>query len=234
MAKRHLHHADRQLLTTKPRAGADFVDTDPWRALRILGEFVEGFDALARVGPCCAIFGSSRFTESNPYYPKAVRTAELLVKGGLAVITGGGPGIMEAANRGAYFANGTSIGCNIQLPFEQAPNPYQTVSLEFRYFFVRKMMFVKYAVGFIIFPGGFGTLDEFFEALTLSQTRKIENFPIVLFGTEHWQGLVDWIRQSVLRTGCIDEADLGLFETVDSPEVAAEIVLDRARRNGHI
>ena len=233
MAKAPGHHEDRQFLQVRPRREADFVNTDPWRALRILGEFVEGFDTLARVGPCCAIFGSARKDESDKYYKAAQETAAILARGGLAVITGGGPGIMEAANRGACEAEGTSIGCNIELPFEQEANPYQNVSLEFRYFFARKMMFVKYAVGFIIFPGGFGTFDEFFEALTLAQTRKIENFPIVLFGSEYWEGLVRWLREQVLAGGCISEQEMDLFEFADAPEDAARLVLDRAREEGY-
>ena len=234
MAKGLGHHEDRQFLQVRTRREADFVNTDPWRALRILGEFVEGFDTLARVGPCCAMFGSARTDESDRYYKSAQETAAILARGGLAVITGGGPGIMEAANRGALEAEGTSIGCNIELPFEQKANPYQNVSLEFRYFFARKMMFVKYAVGFIIFPGGFGTFDEFFEALTLAQTRKIENFPIVLFGSEYWEGLVRWLREQVLRSGCISEQDIDLFDLADTPEDAARLILDRAREGGYL
>jgi uncharacterized protein (TIGR00730 family) len=234
MKKHANHNEDRQLLETKVAPPAEFLNSDPWRALRILGEFVEGFDALARVGPCCAFFGSARFTADNPYYPQAIKTAELISKSGLAIITGGGPGIMEAANRGAFHDKGKSIGCNIELPFEQKANEYQTVSLKFRYFFVRKMMFVKYAVGFVIFPGGYGTLDELFEALTLSQTKKIENFPIVLYGSDYWGGMVEWIQKRVLAEGCINIDDLELFQVADTPEQAAAIVIERARKGGFV
>src|SRR5919112_126779 len=179
---------DEQLLET-PRAD-EFTHTDTWRVFRIMGEFVEGFDDLATVTRGVAIFGSARTPVDSPFYAAAQETAGLLARAGYTVITGGGPGIMEAANRGAFEAHGTSIGCNIELPFEQSPNPYQTRSLRFKYFFVRKTMFVKYSTAFIIFPGGFGTLDEMFEALTLIQTRKIKNFPVVLVGSAYWSCLV--------------------------------------------
>ena len=186
-----------------------------------MGEFVEGFDELASLTRGISIFGSARTPASDPYYKLAQETAALLAREGYAVITGGGPGVMEAANRGAFEAGGLSVGCNIELPFEQGANPYQTRSLTFRYFFVRKMMFVKYSLGFIIFPGGFGTLDELFEALTLIQTRKIRNFPVVLFGTKYWQGLMDWIRNTALEEGKISLQDLKLLHLTDSP---AEVV----------
>ena len=216
-----LPHAtqDEQLLES-PRTD-EFTHTDTWRVFRIMGEFVEGFDELASLTRGISIFGSARTPASDPYYKLAQETAALLAHEGYAVITGGGPGVMEAANRGAFEAGGLSVGCNIELPFEQGANPYQTRSLTFRYFFVRKMMFVKYSLGFIIFPGGFGTLDELFEALTLIQTRKIRNFPVVLFGTNYWQGLMDWIRNTALEEGKISLQDLKLLHLTDSP---AEVV----------
>ena len=210
---------DEQLLES-PRTD-EFTHTDTWRVFRIMGEFVEGFDELASLTRGISIFGSARTPASDPYYKLAQETAALLAHEGYAVITGGGPGVMEAANRGAFEAGGLSVGCNIELPFEQGANPYLTRSLTFRYFFVRKMMFVKYSLGFIIFPGGFGTLDELFEALTLIQTRKIRNFPVVLFGTSYWQGLMDWIRNTALEEGKISAQDLKLLHLTDSP---AEVV----------
>ena len=214
---------DEQLLESP---GPDeFTHTDTWRVFRIMGEFVEGFDELASLTRGISIFGSARSKPNDPDYLAAQETAALLAKQGFAVITGGGPGIMEAANRGAFEAGGLSIGCNIELPFEQKPNPYQTRSMTFKYFFVRKMMFVKYSLGFIIFPGGFGTFDELFEALTLIQTKKIRDFPVVLFGTKYWTGLLDWMREVVLPGGKISEHDLRLFHVTDSPEEVVEIVL---------
>src|SRR5512145_2257422 len=182
---------DEQLLES-PRPD-EFTHTDPWRVFRIMGEFVEGFDELASLNRGISIFGSARAKPEDEDYKAAEETAALLAAAGFAVITGGGPGIMEAANKGAFEAGGLSIGCNIELPFEQKPNAYQTRSLTFKYFFVRKMMFVKYSLGFIIFPGGFGTFDELFEALTLIQTKKIRDFPVVLFGSAYWNGLINWI-----------------------------------------
>jgi len=214
---------DEQLLES-PRPD-EFTHTDTWRVFRIMGEFVEGFDELASLTRGISIFGSARSKPGDPDYLAAQETAALLAKQGFAVITGGGPGIMEAANRGAFEAGGLSIGCNIELPFEQKPNPYQTRSLTFKYFFVRKMMFVKYSLGFIIFPGGFGTFDELFEALTLIQTKKIRDFPVVLFGTKYWTGLLDWIRDAVLPGGKISEHDLRLFHITDSPEEVVQIVV---------
>src|SRR6185503_2597725 len=199
---------DEQLLES-PRPD-EFTHTDTWRVFRIMGEFVVGFDELATLTRGISIFGSARSNPSDADYKAAQETAALLSREGFAVITGGGPGIMEAANRGAFEAGGLSIGCNIELPFEQSPNAYLTRSLTFKYFFVRKMMFVKYSLGFVIFPGGFGTLDELFEALTLIQTRKIRNFPIVLFGREYWSGMLAWLREEVLRGGKINEQDLDL------------------------
>ena len=226
--------ADYCLLKTPLPGAPDFTDQDPWRVLRIQGEFVEGFDALSKVGPCAAIFGSARTRPEDPYYAKASETASLLVQSGLGVITGGGPGIMEAANKGAHEAGGVSIGCNIELPFEQKPNPYQNISLSFRYFFVRKMMFVKYSIAFVIFPGGFGTLDELTESLTLAQTGKIEHFPIVLFGREYWQGWMDWLKGTLAGEGKIAEKDLDLFRLFDDPEKAAQWVVETARKKGHL
>ena len=214
---------DEQLLES-PRPD-EFTHTDPWRVFRIMGEFVEGFDELATLSRGIAIFGSARTKPDDPEYKAAQETAALLAAQGFAVITGGGPGIMEAANRGAFEAGGLSIGCNIELPFEQRPNAYQTLSLTFKYFFVRKMMFVKYSLAFIIFPGGFGTFDELFEALTLIQTRKIRNFPVVLFGSSYWKGLLDWFRAQVLPEGKISEHDMDMFHITDSPSEVVEIVV---------
>lgn len=214
---------DEQLLETPKKTDA-FTHTDTWRVFRIMGEFVEGFDDLATITRGVSIFGSARTTEDDPYYRQAQETAGLLAEAGFAVITGGGPGIMEAANRGAKEAGGISIGCNIELPFEQAPNLYQTRSLTFNYFFVRKTMFVKYSTAFIIFPGGYGTLDELFESLTLIQTKKIKNFPVVLFGSKYWKGIVDWLKETALTENNINEEDLRLLYITDSPIEAVEIV----------
>jgi uncharacterized protein (TIGR00730 family) len=196
----HARTEDERLLSPQQHRPA-FLDSDPWRSLRILSEFVEGFDALAAIGKAVTIFGSARIHEGDLYYAKAQELAGLLAKEGFSVITGGGPGIMEAANRGCHEAGGLSIGCNIELPHEQAVNPYVDLGVEFRYFFARKVMFVKYADGFAIFPGGFGTLDELFESLTLIQTGKIRHFPVVLIGTEYWSGLLDWLRSKAVARG---------------------------------
>lgn len=214
---------DEQLLESP---GPDeFTHTDTWRVFRIMGEFVEGFDELATLTHGISIFGSARTRADDPDYKAAQETAALLARAGLAVITGGGPGIMEAANRGALEAGGVSVGCNIELPFEQNSNPYLTLSLKFKYFFVRKMMFVKYSEAFIIFPGGFGTLDELFEALTLIQTRKIRNFPVVLYGSRYWGGLMDWIRNFALKENKVSGADLLLLHLTDSPEEIVQIIV---------
>jgi uncharacterized protein (TIGR00730 family) len=216
-----------ELLLERPRgakpvaripAHAEFTHGDPWRVLRITGEFVHAFDALAEVGAAVAIFGSARTHASDPMYQAAQHVAFLLAKTGFAVITGGGPGIMEAANRGAKEAGGLSIGCNIELPREQSVNAFVDVSVNFRYFFCRKTMFMKYSEGFVLFPGGFGTLDELFEALTLIQTRKIQRFPVILYGSAYWQGLLDWIRGQVLSSGKVDPDDLNLVHVTDSAE----------------
>src|SRR5687768_1647626 len=213
---------DEQLLESP---GPDeFTHTDTWRVFRIMGEFVTGFDELATLSRGVSIFGSARTRTDDPDYQAAQETAALLAKEGFAVITGGGPGIMEAANRGAFEAGGLSIGCNIELPFEQKSNDYLTLGLKFKYFFVRKMMFVKYSLGFIIFPGGFGTLDELFEALTLIQTGKIRNFPIVLFGSAYWKSMLDWIQEAALKEGKVSEADLKLMHVTDSPAEVVRII----------
>src|SRR6202166_3205651 len=196
---------------------------DPWRVLRILSEFVEGFDALNEVGPAVTVFGSARATPDAPYYVAGRVLGAALAKRGFAVITGGGPGIMEAVNRGCHEAGGLSVGCNIELPNEQELNDYVDLGVEFRYFFVRKNMFVKYARGFVIFPGGLGTLDELFESLTLAQTGKIEHFPVVLFGTEYWTGLLDWMRKVVLGRHAISPEDMDLMTLTDDPEEAADM-----------
>src|SRR2546422_9754680 len=213
---------DEQLLESP--GPAEFTHTDTSRVFRIMGEFVEGFDELATLTRGVSIFGSARSSPDHPDYKAAQETAALLARAGCSVITGGGPGIMEAANRGAFEAGGVSVGCNIELPFEQSSNPYQTLSLKFKYFFVRKMMFVKYSEAFIIFPGGFGTLDELFEALTLIQTHKIHNFPVVLFGSQYWQEMLDWLRGPMLREGKIIEEDFRRLHVTDSPAEVVEIV----------
>jgi uncharacterized protein (TIGR00730 family) len=192
-----------------------FLDTDPWRALRILSEFVEGFDALAEIGPAVTVFGSARAQEADPEYAMARQLGRRLAEAGFAVITGGGPGLMEAANRGCQEGGGLSVGCNIELPREQALNPYVDLGVEFRYFFARKTMFVKYADAFVILPGGLGTLDELTEALTLIQTGKIRHFPVILVGTAYWSGLVDWIRATMLPAEMVSSADLELFAITD-------------------
>jgi uncharacterized protein (TIGR00730 family) len=223
--QRQPHPTQDEQLLESPRTD-EFTHTDTWRVFRIMGEFVEGFDELASLTRGVSIFGSARSSPEDPYYQAAEHTAALLVREGFAVITGGGPGMMEAANKGAFEAGGLSIGCNIELPFEQGANPYLTRSLTFRYFFVRKMMFVKYSLGFIIFPGGFGTLDELFEALTLIQTRKISNFPVVLFGSAYWNGLINWIKDFAMKEGKVSEKDLKLLHLTDSPSEVVQIVIN--------
>ncbi|MGE0352861.1 MAG: TIGR00730 family Rossman fold protein [Gemmatimonadales bacterium] len=203
--------------------------TDPWRVFRIMGEFVSGFDALADIFEGVCFFGSARTKRTDPQYAAAVETARLLAQARFPIITGGGPGIMEAANKGAVEGQGLSIGCNIELPFEQGTNQYVERSIDFRFFFVRKMMFVKYSIAFVVFPGGFGTMDELFEALTLIQTGKVKNFPVVLFGSAYWGGLLDWLKGTVAGEGKIDRKDLLLLHVVDSPQAAADIILERQR-----
>ncbi len=197
---------------------------EAWRVLRIQAELVDGIEHLAKIGGAVTIFGSARLKEDHVYYHEARHLAGLLADEGIPVITGGGPGIMEAGNRGAYGRGKLSVGLNINLPMEQHPNAYQDIRLSFRYFFIRKFMFVKHAVGFVIFPGGFGTLDELFEAVTLIQTEKIEHFPVILIGRSYWQGLLDWLEQQVLQLGCIDQQDLQLFHVVDHAEDAMAII----------
>ncbi len=214
---------DEQLLETPKHD--EFTHTDTWRVFRIMGEFVEGFDELAHVSRGVAIFGSARTPADHPQYNAARETAGLLARAGFAVITGGGPGIMEAANRGAQEAGGISIGCNIELPMEQKPNDYLTTYLKFKYFFVRKTMFVKYSNAFIIFPGGFGTLDELYEALTLIQTRKISDFPVILFDRAYWGGMIEWLKDVMLAENKITEHDLKMLHLTDSPEEVVEIVV---------
>jgi uncharacterized protein (TIGR00730 family) len=203
-----------------------FTQTDSWRVLRIQGEFVHGINALAEVGAAVAVFGSARFGDAHPMYEAARQLGRLLAEAGFAVITGGGPGIMEAANRGAFEAGGLSIGCNIQLPFEQLSNAYLNLSINFRYFFVRKTMFVKYSEGFVIFPGGFGTLDELFEALTLVQTRRISRFPIILYNSAYWKGLLDWIVGTQLHERAISPEDLNLLILTDSVEEIRDALVE--------
>ena len=215
---------DQKLLRARQPA-VHFQETDTWRTLRIMGEFVEGFDALAEVGPAVSIFGSARIGRRNRYYGAARHLAAALVKEGYAIITGGGPGVMEAANRGAQEAGGLSIGCNIELPFEQGLNEYVDLGMEFRYFFVRKVMFVKYAEAFVIFPGGFGTLDELFESLTLIQTGKVQHFPVVLYGRDYWTGLIDWIKEKPLYEEKISPEDLDLVTITDNVEEACAAIL---------
>ncbi len=221
--KRDRRTEDRKLLQAVPYADTSFLETDAWRALRIIGEFIDGFDALARLGPAVTVFGSARTGTDDPSYAAARRLGARLAEEGFTVITGGGPGIMEAANRGCQEAGGYSVGCSIELPHEQANNPYLDLDITFRYFFVRKTMFVKYAQGFVIFPGGFGTLDELFESVTLVQTGKIDHFPIVLFGADYWNGLLDWLGSTVAGAENIGRADLGLLRVTDDVEEAAEI-----------
>jgi uncharacterized protein (TIGR00730 family) len=221
---------DQQLLLRTPSPADDFTSTDPWRVMRITGEFVAGFDALAHVGPAVAVFGSARIDHDDPMYGLARNLGRRLAKAGLGIITGGGPGIMEAANRGACEAGGRSIGCAIELPREQATNAYVDLAVNFRYFFVRKTMFVKYAEGFVIFPGGFGTLDELFEALTLIQTEKLSNFPIIMMGTSYWEGLLDWLRQTVRTEGKIAPRDFDLMTCTDDPAEATRILVSAYRR----
>ncbi len=208
----------------EPDQDTDWLQMDPWRVLRIQSEFVEGFDALAGLGPAISVFGSARTVEDDPMYDAARNTAKALAQQGFAVITGGGPGIMEAANRGAAEAGGTSVGLGIELPYEQSINPWVNLGISFRYFFVRKTMFVKYSSGAIVFPGGFGTLDEAFELLTLIQTHKVDQTPVVLFGADYWKGLVEWLARTMVEAGNIDPEDMDLIVITDSVEKAVRTV----------
>jgi uncharacterized protein (TIGR00730 family) len=219
---------DRKLL--EPAARPAFLNTDPWRALRILAEFVEGFDAHASIGPAITIFGSARIGQDSPVYAQTREIARRLAKEGYAIITGGGPGLMEAANRGCQEGGGMSVGCNIELPHEQDLNAYVDLGVEFRYFFARKTMFVKYADGFVILPGGFGTMDELFEAVTLIQTGKVEHFPIILVGSAFFGGLIDWIRTRLITDGMIEPGDLDLITVTDDADEVVEI-MKRASRS---
>jgi uncharacterized protein (TIGR00730 family) len=221
---RRITEDERLLRSDTGERNRDFTHTDPWRVLRIMGEFVEGFDTLAGTGQAVTIFGSARVREGDPTYTAAVETARLLAKEGFAIITGGGPGLMEAANRGAREAGGRSIGCTIELPFETGANAFVDLEVRFRYFFVRKTMFVKYASAFVIFPGGFGTLDELFEALTLIQTGKVHNFPIILFDSAYWAGLISWVRDTMLPSGKVSATDLNLLTLCDDPAEACALI----------
>ena len=210
------------------RKWSDVKAHDSWSVFKIMSEFVNGYETLSRIGPCVAIFGSARIKDDNPYYLKAEETASKLVEKGFGVITGGGPGIMEAGNKGAYEAGGKSVGLNIVLPHEQHSNPYidSDKSINFDYFYIRKTMFTRYSQGFIAFPGGFGTLDELSEALTLMQTNKISNFPIVMFGSSFWNPLVDWFRHTLLENQMIKEEDFDIFHVVDNVDEAVRIIDD--------
>ncbi|MGN6634415.1 MAG: TIGR00730 family Rossman fold protein [Oryzihumus sp.] len=221
---------DQRLLDS--RGPVDWLHADPWRVMRIQSEFVEGFGALAELGPAVSVFGSARTRPDDPAYALGVQVGRKLVEAGYAVITGGGPGAMEAANKGALEAGGTSVGLGIELPFEQGLNRYVELGVNFRYFFARKTMFVKYAQGFIVLPGGFGTLDELFEALTLVQTRKVTSFPLVLMGRDYWSGLLDWLRGTAGAAGTINLKDIELLHLTDDADEAVDIIL-RAE-NGHV
>jgi uncharacterized protein (TIGR00730 family) len=214
---------DQRLLES--RGGADWVHADPWRVMRIQSEFIEGFGSLAGLGAAISVFGSARTPADDPVYQTAVRLGSALVGAGYSVITGGGPGIMEAANKGATEAGGVSVGLGIELPFEQGLNPYVDLGINFRYFFVRKTMFVKYAQGFVVFPGGFGTLDELFEALTLVQTGKVTRFPIVLMGAEYWRGLLVWLQDTVAAEKKIAAVDLDLLTVTDDVDAAIDFIV---------
>ncbi|MDP9091441.1 MAG: TIGR00730 family Rossman fold protein [Actinomycetota bacterium] len=218
---------DQRLLDS--RGSSEWVHTDPWRVLRIQSEFVEGFGLLAELQAAVSVFGSARTPVDHPEYASAMQIGAALARAGYAVITGGGPGAMEAVNRGASEAGGVSVGLGIELPFEQRLNDWVDIGVNFRYFFARKTMFVKYAQAFVIMPGGFGTLDEMFEALTLVQTRKVTRFPVILFGSAYWQGLVDWIRASLLGEHKISEADLGLMHVTDDVDDVVERIVDSTR-----
>lgn len=215
---------DREIDEREKFLKIDFTESDPWRVFRVMSELVDGYGALARIPPSVTFFGSARIKEGDPVYEKITQTARLLAQKGFGIITGGGPGAMEAANKGAREVGGVSVGCNIELPYEQTLNPYVDIPVKFHYFFVRKMMFVKYAEAFIIFPGGFGTLDELFEAVELIQTKKIQNFPVILFDTNYWRGLLDWIKDKLLASGKISPEDMNIFKLTDDPADVLRIV----------
>lgn len=221
----HDRTTDQRLL--EDDGSATWVHSDPWRVLRIQSEFVEGFGTLAELGPAVSVFGSARTSPDDPDYANAAEISARLVQAGFAVITGGGPGIMEAANQGAAAADGVSVGLGIELPFESDLNEHVNLGINFRYFFVRKTMFVKYAQGFVVMPGGLGTLDELFEALTLVQTEKVTNFPVVLFGSHYWSGLIDWLRDTVLASGAISPEDVGLLQVSDDIDEVIDILVSR-------
>ncbi len=212
----------------------DLKTSETWRVFRIQSELVEGFETLHDLGPAVTIFGSARLPQENRYYEDALTLAKMLADDGFAIITGGGPGIMEGANKGAKKGKAHSVGLNIEIPSEQVPNRYQDVSLSFRYFFIRKLMFIKYAIAFIIFPGGFGTMDELFEALTLSQTKRIQSFPIILYGSEYWKGLIDWMKNTLVRNGTIAREDFALFSLVDTPEEVRFLINEHFRVFGGV
>ncbi len=225
--------ADEQILRAQ-HPSLPSMYKDPWRVFRIMGELVEGFDTLTNVGKAVSVFGSSRTKRGDPDYKAAVETARLLAEAGFCVITGAGPGIMEAANRGARLGDGRSIGLNIELPFEQGINRYVDLAISFRYFFVRKMMFVKYSEGFVIFPGGYGTMDELFEALTLIQTGKIHNFPIVIFNSRYHASLLRWMKNQMLAGGKISPEDLDIISVADRPEEAVKIIVDAYNKRNSV
>jgi uncharacterized protein (TIGR00730 family) len=206
--------------------------SESWRLFRIIGEFVEGVEEMHEIGPAVSIFGSARVKPDDPYYQRAEKIAGMLAENGFAIITGGGGGIMEAANKGAAEKNGKSVGLNIVLPMEQKPNDYSNIKIEFNYFFVRKVMFIKYAMAYVVMPGGFGTLDEMFEAVTLVQTRRVKPLPIILFGSEYWNGLVDWIKSRLLEARRISPADLNILKVTDDPEEVVHIVQNVAALMG--
>src|SRR5581483_9060994 len=207
-----------------------FIKEDPWRIFRIMAEFVDSFETLAQVGPGVTVFGSARVLPDSPYYASTVELTRALAKHNLAIITGGGPGLMEAANKGAALAKGKSVGLNIQLPHEQKGNRYANIPMNFHYFFARKVCFVKYSIAFIYLPGGFGTLDELFEVLTLIQTQRIPQYPVILFGSKYWEGLLRWMKERLEATKFIGPEDLSLFKVTDDIQEAVDIILDYKRR----
>lgn len=225
MKKRELKKIQESI---QPKTWSETISYDTWEIFKVISEMVEGFEKLSRIGPCVSIFGSARTRESHDYYKQTEEIAYLLTKAGFGIITGGGPGIMEAANKGAHFAGGKSVGLNINLPFEQNPNPFidRNKLINFNYFYVRKTMFMRYSMGFIAMPGGFGTLDELTEAITLIQTHKLVRFPIVLVGREYWKGLIEWVQTSVLTEKNISKEDLQLFQVVDTPEDAVSCIVE--------